>query len=209
MEVFEEGARVGHRGGEYNAGRGGTERGTEHSTPQRHRGTETDCFWAGAVVGFGVRRIDRGGGGEIDIVWPGRGLLTESMTALPAPPQHLNLITHDIIGAAIEVHRCLGPGLLESLYRECVCHELSLRNVIFDREVAVSLQYKGLHLHQSYRIDLIVAGSIIVELKSVEKVHPVHQAQVLTYLKLRRLPLGLLINFNVPVLRTGIVRIAN
>jgi GxxExxY protein len=131
------------------------------------------------------------------------------MAALPGPPQHLNLVTHDIIGAAIEVHRYLGPGLLESLYRECVCHELRLRNVIFDREVAVSLQYKGLQLHQSYRIDLIVAGSIIVELKSVEKVHPVHQAQVLTYLKLKRLPLGLLINFNVPVLRAGIVRIAN
>ena len=131
------------------------------------------------------------------------------MTALPAPPQHLNLITHDIIGAAIEVHRCLGPGLLESAYRECVCHELRLRNVVFDREVQVPLKYKDLELHQTYRIDLIVAGSIVVELKSVEKIHPVHHSQVLTYLKLRRLPLGLLINFNVPVLRAGIVRIAN
>ena len=131
------------------------------------------------------------------------------MTALPAPPQHLNLVTHDIIGAAIEVHRCLGPGLLESVYLECLCHELRLRNVVFDRESPIDLQYKGLRLSQSFRVDLIVAGAIIVELKSVEKVHPVHQAQVLTYLKLKRLPLALLINFNVPVLRAGIVRIAN
>ena len=131
------------------------------------------------------------------------------MTALGAPPQHLNLVTHDIIGAAIEVHRCLGPGLLESVYLECVCHELRLRNVVFDREVPVPLQYKGLQLNHSYQLDLIVAGSIVVELKSVEKLHPIHQAQLLTYLKLKRLPLGLLINFNVPVLRSGIVRIAN
>ncbi|HEY8105780.1 MAG TPA: GxxExxY protein [Gemmatimonadales bacterium] len=131
------------------------------------------------------------------------------MTAVTAPPQHLNLVTYDIIGAAIEVHRCLGPGLLEAVYLECLCHELRLRNVVFDREIPLSLHYKGLQLNQSYRLDLIVAGSIIVELKSVEKLHPVHQAQLLTYLKLKRLPLGLLINFNVPVLRSGIVRIAN
>jgi GxxExxY protein len=131
------------------------------------------------------------------------------MTALGAPPQHLNLVTHDIIGAAIEVHRCLGPGLLESVYLECVCHELRMRNVVFDREILVALRYKDLQLKQSYRIDLIVAGSILVELKAVEKLHPVHHAQVLTYLKLKRLPLGLLINFNVPVLHSGIVRIAN
>jgi GxxExxY protein len=131
------------------------------------------------------------------------------MTAATAPPQRLNLVTHDIIGAAIEVHRCLGPGLLESVYLECVCHELRLRNVVFDREVPISLHYKGLQLNHSYQLDLIVAGSIVVELKSVEKLHPIHQAQVLTYLKLKRLPLGLLINFNVPVLRSGIVRIAN
>jgi GxxExxY protein len=131
------------------------------------------------------------------------------MTTLIAPPQHLNLVTHDIIGAAIEVHRSLGPGLLESVYLECVCHELRMRNVVFDREIPVALHYKGLHLDQSYRLDLIVAGSIIVELKSVEKLLPVHQAQLLTYLKLKRLPLGLLINFNVAVLRSGIVRIVN
>ena len=131
------------------------------------------------------------------------------MTALGGPPQHLNLVTHDILGSAIEVHRCLGPGLLESAYLECLCHELRMRNVVFDRGIALPLRYKGLALEQGYRLDLVVAGSIIVELKSVEKLLPVHQAQVLTYLKLKRLPLGLLINFNVPVLRSGIVRIAN
>jgi GxxExxY protein len=131
------------------------------------------------------------------------------MTTLTAPPQHLNLVMHDIISAAIEVHRSLGPGLLESVYLECVCHELRLRNVVFDREIPVPLHYKGLQLDQNYRLDLIVAGSIIVELKSVEKLLPVHQAQLLTYLKLKRLPLGLLINFNVAVLRSGILRIAN
>jgi GxxExxY protein len=132
-----------------------------------------------------------------------------SMTALGGPPQHLHLVTHDILGSAIEVHRCLGPGLLESAYLECLCHELRMRNVVFDRGIALPLRYKGLALEQGYRLDLVVAGSIIVELKSVEKLLPVHQAQVLTYLKLKRLPLGLLINFNVPVLRSGIVRIAN
>jgi GxxExxY protein len=131
------------------------------------------------------------------------------MTAATAPLQRLNLVTHDIVGAAIEVHRCLGPGLLESVYLERVCHELRLRNVVFDREIPLPLQYKGLRLNHNFRLDLVVAGVIIVELKSVEKLLPIHEAQVLTYLKLKQLPLGLLINFNVPVLRSGIVRIAN
>jgi GxxExxY protein len=131
------------------------------------------------------------------------------MTALGGPPQHLNLVTHDIIGSAIEVHRCLGPGLLEPVYLECLCHELRMRNVVFDREIAVPLRYKGLALEHGHRLDLVVAGSIVVELKAVEKLLRVHEARVLTYLKLKRLPLGLLINFNVPVLHSGIVRIAN
>lgn len=131
------------------------------------------------------------------------------MIALAGPPQHLNQLTHDVVGAAIEVHRCLGPGLLEPVYLECLCHELRLRNVVFDREIAVPLRYKGLALEHGHYLDLIVAGSIVVELKAVEKLLPVHEAQVLTYLKLKRLPLGLLINFNVPALRSGIVRIAS
>jgi GxxExxY protein len=131
------------------------------------------------------------------------------MMTLAAPRQHLNTITHDIIGAAIEVHRCVGPGLLESIYVECLCHELRMRNVVLDREVPLPLRYKGLVLDHTYRLDLLVAGCVAVELKAVEKILPVHEAQVLTYLKLKRLPLGLLINFNVATLRSGIIRIAN
>jgi GxxExxY protein len=131
------------------------------------------------------------------------------MTAVAVPASSINLLTHDIIGAAIEVHRYLGPGLLESAYRECICHELRMRNVVFDREVAIPLKYKGLPLDHGYRLDLVVAGCIVVELKAVEKVAAVHEAQLLTYLRLKRLPLGLLINFNVPTLKSGIVRIAN
>jgi GxxExxY protein len=131
------------------------------------------------------------------------------MTALAVPTQNLNTLTHDIIGSAIEVHRCLGPGLLESIYLECLCHELRMRNIVFDREVSVPLRYKGLILDHGYRLDLLVAGCIVVELKSVEKLLPIHEAQLLTYLKLKRLPLGLLLNFNVATLRAGIVRIAN
>jgi len=131
------------------------------------------------------------------------------MTALAVPTQNLNTLTHDIIGSAIEVHRCLGPGLLESIYLECLCHELRMRNIVFDREVSVPLRYKGLILDHGYRLDLLVAGCIVVELKSVEKLLPIHEAQLLSYLKLKRLPLGLLLNFNVATLRAGIVRIAN
>jgi GxxExxY protein len=131
------------------------------------------------------------------------------MTALAVPLRNLNVLTHDIIGSAIEVHRCLGPGLLESIYLECLCHELRMRNIVFDREVPLPLRYKGLVLDHSYRLDLLVGGCIVVELKSVEKLLPIHEAQLLTYLKVKRLPLGLLLNFNVPTLRSGIVRIAN
>ena len=105
--------------------------------------------------------------------------------------------------------RRLGPGLLESIYLECLCHELRMRNVVFDREVSVPLRYKGLILDHGYRLDLLVAGCIVVELKSVDKLLPIHEAQLLSYLKLKRLPLGLLLNFNVATLRAGIVRIAN
>ena len=84
------------------------------------------------------------------------------MTALGRPPHHLNLVTHDLIGSAIEVHRFLGPGLLESVYLECLCQELRLRHVVFDRDIALPLRYKGLALEQGYRLDLVVAGSIVV-----------------------------------------------
>jgi len=131
------------------------------------------------------------------------------MTALAVPRHNLNVLTHDIIGSAIEVHRCVGPGLLESIYLEFSCHELRMRNIVFDREVPLPLRYQGLVLDHSYRLDLLVGGCIVVELKSVEKLLPIHEGQLLTYLKVKRLPLGLLLNFNLPSLQSGIVRIAN
>ncbi len=114
-----------------------------------------------------------------------------------------------IIGAAIEVHRMLGPGLLESAYQVALCRELTLRGIPFERQVELPMEYKGVRLECAYRLDLVVNNLIIVELKSVEKIEPVHEAQLLTYLRLKNLWLGLLINFNVPLLREGIRRIVN
>jgi GxxExxY protein len=114
--------------------------------------------------------------------------------------------TGDVIGAAIEVHRALGPGLLESAYEECLCRELTLRQIAFGRQVALPVEYKGAKVDCSYRLDLLVASSIVVEIKSVSALEPIHLAQLLTYMKLGPWPLGLLINFNVPVLRAGIRR---
>jgi len=114
--------------------------------------------------------------------------------------------TSPIIGAAIEVHRHLGPGLLESAYEECLCHELHLRGLDFKRQVELPVLYKGLSLDCGYKIDLVVQEEVILELKSVEKRPPVHQAQLLTYMKLANKRVGLLINFNVPLLTRGIVR---
>jgi GxxExxY protein len=114
--------------------------------------------------------------------------------------------TSPIIGAAIEVHRHLGPGLLESAYEECLCHELKLRGLDFKQQIDLPLIYKGLSLDCGYRIDLVVQDEVILELKSVEKLLPVHQAQLLTYMRLARKKVGLLINFNVPLLTQGIIR---
>jgi GxxExxY protein len=118
----------------------------------------------------------------------------------------INEITHAVIGAAIEVHRQLGPGLLESAYVECLCRELVLRGLLFEREKPMPLVYKGVHLESGYRLDLLVAGCVVVEVKSVEALAPVHDAQLLTYLKLGGWRVGLLINFNVAVLKNGIHR---
>ena len=115
-------------------------------------------------------------------------------------------LTEKIIGAAIEVHRVLGPGLLESAYEECLCHELSLREVPFEREVALPVQYKNVRIDCSYRLDLVVDRQVIVELKSVDAVTPIHEAQLLTYLRSSKLRVGLLINFNVSTLKEGITR---
>jgi len=118
----------------------------------------------------------------------------------------INEITHAVIGAAIEVHRQLGPGLLESAYAECLCRELVLRGISFEREKPLPLEYKGIRLECGYRLDLLVAGCVVVEVKSVEALAPVHDAQLLTYLKLGGWRVGLLINFNVAVLKNGIHR---
>jgi len=115
--------------------------------------------------------------------------------------------TSAIIGAAIEVHRHLGPGLLESAYEECLCHELHLRGLTFERQVDLPVTYKGLHLGCGYKIDLIVEHEVVLELKAVEALLPVHEAQLLTYLKLSGKHVGLLINFNTAVLIRGIKRI--
>lgn len=118
----------------------------------------------------------------------------------------LNKITEQIIGAAIEVHRALGPGLLESAYEECLCHELGLRQVPFERQRPLPVNYKGVKLDCGYRLDLLVSSAVVVEIKAVEVIQPIHEAQLLTYLKLGGWKLGLLINFNVPMLKEGIRR---
>ncbi len=115
-------------------------------------------------------------------------------------------LSEQIIGAAIEVHRELGPGLLESAYQACLAHELALRGILFVSQLDLPLTYKGVQLDVGYRIDLLVDDKVIVELKAVEKVLPIHEAQLLTYLRLLRKPVGLLLNFSVPVLKDGIIR---
>lgn len=119
---------------------------------------------------------------------------------------HTNEMTQAIIGAAMEVHRRLGPGLLESAYSECLCREMTLRGVPYERERALPVEYKGVRLECGYRLDLLVAGSVVVEVKSVEALAPVHDAQLITYLRLGGWRVGLLINFNVAVLKDGIRR---
>ena len=115
-------------------------------------------------------------------------------------------VTGQIIGAAIDVHRELGPGLLESAYQACMCRELTLRDLSHREQVELPVQYKGVCIECGYRIDLVVNDRIVVELKSVEHLLAVHEAQLLTYLRLSGLKVGLLINFNVPILRRGILR---
>jgi GxxExxY protein len=120
-----------------------------------------------------------------------------------------NGISKEIVGAAIEVHRWLGPGLLESVYRQCLAHELLLRGVECKQEVALGADYKGLAFDSAYRMDLLVMDRVVVELKVVERFLPVHEAQLLSYLKLSDRRLGMLINFHVPVIRNGIKRVVN
>jgi GxxExxY protein len=121
-------------------------------------------------------------------------------------PVPVNQITGGVIGAAIEVHRNLGPGLLESAYQECLARELVLRQIPFERQRPLPLEYKGVHLECGYRIDLLIAQTVVVEIKAVEAIAPVHEAQLITYLRLGGWKVGLLINFNVVVLKNGICR---
>ncbi|HQU81879.1 MAG TPA: GxxExxY protein [Pyrinomonadaceae bacterium] len=123
--------------------------------------------------------------------------------------QRLNLITEKIIGCAIEVHRAIGPGLLESAYEECLCYELVQNKLSFERQVPLPVIYKNVKLDCGYRMDLVVEDLVIVEIKAVENLIPVHEAQILSYLKLNNKPLGLLLNFHVSVLKNGIKRIRN
>jgi GxxExxY protein len=123
--------------------------------------------------------------------------------------KEINALSSKIIGAAIEVHKALGPGLLESAYEECLCHELGLRDLSFERQKSLPVIYKGTRLDCGYRLDVVVEKAIILELKSCERIEPIHKAQLLTYLKLADLRPRLLMNFNSAALKDGIVRIVN
>lgn len=120
-----------------------------------------------------------------------------------------NTIAHNVIGAALEVHRALGPGLLESAYQACLARELKLQGLCFQQEAVINVCYKGLIVESAYRADFLVNDRVIVELKTVDNLLPVHRAQLLTYLKWRSLKLGLLFNFNSKVLKQGIQRVVN
>ncbi len=121
----------------------------------------------------------------------------------------INRVTDKIIGCAIEVHRGLGPGLLESAYEECLCFELSQNGLSFERQVSLPVTYKGVELDCGYRMDIVVEDLVIIEVKAVEKLIPIHDAQLLSYLKLYEKKVGLLLNFHVPVLKKGLKRVVN
>jgi len=121
-------------------------------------------------------------------------------------PHNVNVLTSRIIGAAIEVHRALGPGLLESAYHICLARELSLRSIPYKYKWPLPLMYKGVNVKKVYSVDLLTAESVVVEIKSIAGILPIHEAQLLTYMRLGNWPVGLLLNFNVVVLKSGICR---
>ena len=121
----------------------------------------------------------------------------------------VNKTTEAIIGAAIEVHRHLGPGLLESAYEECLCEELSLRGLPYKRQVALPITYKGKKLEVGYRIDILVNNEVVVELKTVDAILPIHEAQTLTYMRLGGWKVGLILNFYVPLMKNGVKRLVH
>ena len=127
-------------------------------------------------------------------------------TFLPLPPE-LEGLSGALIDSALKVHQTLGPGLLESVYESCLCIELGKRGIAFETQTPIPVVYEGVRMEAGLRLDLLVENSLIVEVKSVEKLLPIHQSQLLTYLRLSDLRLGLLINFNVTLLKEGIKRV--
>jgi GxxExxY protein len=127
---------------------------------------------------------------------------------IDAERQKLNELSGKVIGLCIEIHRELGPGLLESAYEECLAYELARAGLRFERQRALPVRYKEVQLDCGYRLDFVIEGVLILELKAVTELHPIHEAQLLTYLKLDKKALGLLINFNVPILKNGVKRVA-
>jgi len=123
--------------------------------------------------------------------------------------QELNKITEKIINGAISVHKELGPGLLESAYEACLVYELTSQDLKVERQKSLPIHYRGIQLDCGYRLDLLIEGSVVVEIKAIERVEPIHEAQLLSYLKLSKCEVGLLINFNVKILRDGIRRLVN
>ena len=132
--------------------------------------------------------------------------ITENTEKAKAP---VNELTEQIIAAAMDVHRALGPGLLESTYEACLVHELEVRGLHVERQKSLPVTYKGVQLDCGYRIDLLVAHQVVVELKAVQAVEPLHEAQILSYLKLSGCHVGLLINFNVNMIKNGLRRLVN
>lgn len=128
-------------------------------------------------------------------------------TQREALDESLNELSRQVVDAVFHVHKALGPGLLESVYEACLCHELNKRDISFQRQVTVPVVYDGIEIEAGLRIDIWIEDKLIVELKAVEQLHEVHQAQLMTYMKLTNNRLGLLINFNVPVIKQGIKRI--
>ena len=120
-----------------------------------------------------------------------------------------NPLVSEVIGCAIEVHKVLGPGLLKSAYEACLCRELELQNIAFRRQAPLTFEYKGMTIDCAYRMNIVVADSLLLELKSVDQIHPIHEAQIISYLKLAKLKPGLLINFNVRLLKYGLSSFLN
>ncbi len=130
------------------------------------------------------------------------------MEAISEPCMEINVLSHKVIGAAIEVHRELGPGFIESAYEEALAHELALRGIKFNRQHLFAVRYKDREVGQG-KLDFLIEDQLVLELKAVDQLHPIHRTQVISYLRATRKKLGLLINFNVELLKDGIERIAN